>query len=80
MFQRHADKGAERWEIYAWAVRDVLAKFGNLKTSDQPNNDKIKYKYFMQGKTDKITYNGKTWVGTKTRKNCAVSKIDLLTE
>ena len=24
LFEKHADKGKERWEIYAWAVREVI--------------------------------------------------------
>jgi len=26
LFEEHADKGKERWEIYAWAVRSVLCE------------------------------------------------------
>jgi hypothetical protein len=38
-----------------------MAKTANLKKCDQPNSDKILYKTFMSGKTDKITFNGETW-------------------
>lgn len=31
LFREHADRGAEKWEIYAWAVREVMAKFGGFK-------------------------------------------------
>jgi 1-acyl-sn-glycerol-3-phosphate acyltransferase len=24
LFKTHADKGKERWEIYAWAVREII--------------------------------------------------------
>ena len=34
LFEKHADKGSEEWEIFAWAVRDVMAKFGNFKLCD----------------------------------------------
>ena len=34
LFSTHSDKGTERWEIYAWAARDFMAKAGNLKTYD----------------------------------------------
>ena len=34
LFQTHADKGKDRWEIYAWAVREVMAKAGNFQLSD----------------------------------------------
>lgn len=26
LFETHADKGKERWQIFAWAVRDIIAK------------------------------------------------------
>ena len=26
MLERHADKGNEPWEIYAWCVRDAMSK------------------------------------------------------
>lgn len=31
LFKTHADKGKERWEIFAWAVRDATAKVGGFK-------------------------------------------------
>jgi 1-acyl-sn-glycerol-3-phosphate acyltransferase len=30
LFETHKDKGKERWEIYAWAVRDIMMKAGNF--------------------------------------------------
>lgn len=80
LYTKHKDKGTEKWEIYAWAVRDVMAKFGNLIKTDMPNSDKVKYKYFMRGKTDKITFAGKTFVGEKVRKNQTISRITKVEE
>jgi len=34
MFETHKDKGDERWEIYAWAVRDVIINKGGFKECD----------------------------------------------
>jgi len=34
LFENHSDKGEEQWEVYAWAVRDVMAKFGGFKLCD----------------------------------------------
>ena len=34
LFRTHADKGKDRWEIYAWALRDVMAKHGDFHLSD----------------------------------------------
>jgi hypothetical protein len=30
LFQTHQDKGEERWEIYAWAVRDAMMNAGKF--------------------------------------------------
>ena len=35
LFETHKDKGKDKWEIFAWAVRDVMAKncdFGKIET------------------------------------------------
>ena len=34
LFKTHKDKGEERWEIYAWAIRDIIAKQGGLELID----------------------------------------------
>jgi len=34
MFTKHASKGAEKWEVYAWCVRDAIAKAGDFKVVD----------------------------------------------
>lgn len=60
----HKDKGTEDWEIFAWAVRDVMSKFGDFKLSTQMNSEKIMYKNFMVGKTDKLEYEGKEFTET----------------
>ena len=52
LFEVHKDKGQEHWEIFAWAVRDLMAKKGNFKLATQNNAEKILYKDFMTGKTD----------------------------
>jgi hypothetical protein len=75
LFSKFADKGTEKWEIYAWAVRDVMAKFGGFQLSQLSNNDKIKYKNFMRGKTDVVSFNGKTWEAEKVRLNQGISRI-----
>ena len=72
LLKTHAEKGKEDWEIFAWAVRDVIAKFGNFKLCNQSNADKILYKDFMSGKTDKLEFGGKVW----TAKPMYKKKID----
>jgi hypothetical protein len=34
LYQTHADKGKEKWEIYAWAIRDVMSKASKIPTLD----------------------------------------------
>ena len=49
LFDRHADKGSERWEVYAWALRDVMAKTAGFKTTDVPQRTKLEYEYYLRG-------------------------------
>lgn len=30
LFETHKNKGKERWEIFAWAVRDAMMTIGNF--------------------------------------------------
>ena len=61
LYATHADKGAEKWEIFAWACRDVMAKVGGFGKHDIPFKDKNKvYEYYM-GRIDSLTFeNGVT--------------------
>ena len=48
LFEQHADKGDEKWEIYAWATRDLMCKVGKFGRSDMAWRDKIKvYNYYV---------------------------------
>lgn len=47
LFQNHADKGKDRWEIYAWAVRQVMAKAGNFELNNQAYREKLRYEAIM---------------------------------
>lgn len=47
LFKTHADKGKDKWEIYAWAVRDVMAKVGNLEKSELPYREKLRYEVVL---------------------------------
>jgi len=48
LFKTHKDKGSERWEIYAWALREAMMKAGNLKACNMPLREKICYEEYMQ--------------------------------
>ena len=41
LFSTHSDKGKERWEIYAWALRDIMSKSGGFQICDQPLKEKL---------------------------------------
>jgi 1-acyl-sn-glycerol-3-phosphate acyltransferase len=38
-WETHADKGKDRWEIYAWAIRDVIAKKGKFTKEERNCRD-----------------------------------------
>ena len=42
MLEKHADKGKEPWEIFAWCVRDAICKKSGLTKLDN-NNFEEKY-------------------------------------
>lgn len=61
MFEKHADKGKEKWEIFAWVVRDVMAKYGKFEKCTMTNAEKINYKEFMTGKKNELIVGDKTF-------------------
>lgn len=60
LFRTHADKGKDRWEIYAWALRDVMARTGNFETSDINLRLKIAYQDYMNHNSDTHNIEGKS--------------------
>ena len=34
LFEKHKDKGEEKWEIYAWAMREAMCEAGGLSRDD----------------------------------------------
>lgn len=48
LFETHANQGKDRWEIFAWAIRDSMINAGNLKPCDIPMKQKILYEKYMQ--------------------------------
>ena len=47
LFETHKDKGHEKWEIYAWAVRELISQHGQLPKNDQPYREKLEYELSM---------------------------------
>ena len=63
MLQHHADKdpeGTDPWKIYAWCVRDLIAKYGNIEPLDERLclQDRLNYCSLMSGQVDKAEING----------------------
>ena len=43
LYEKHADKGKEKWEIYAWAVRDVMLKHSGMEKTNLSMIDLFQY-------------------------------------
>ena len=52
LFENFADKGGERWEIYSWALREIMLKTGDMKPCDIPLRHKMIYEAYMQMQPD----------------------------
>lgn len=39
--------GKERWEVYAWALREIIMEHGNLSASDVPYKVKTVFEKYM---------------------------------
>jgi len=47
LLKTHSDKGSEDWEIFAWAVRQAIAKQGDFPLDERPTRDFIAYRDFV---------------------------------
>lgn len=52
MFEKFKNKGSERWEAYAWCVRDAMAKAGGFEVTDIPVRAKLAYYQYLNGRID----------------------------
>lgn len=43
MYEKYKDKGTERWEIYAWVIRDIIAKVSGKPKFDVELKTKFEY-------------------------------------
>jgi hypothetical protein len=48
LFETHKDKGKERWEIYAWAVRDIIRSQGGFEECNLSFKYKREYEAYMR--------------------------------
>ncbi len=37
----------QRWEIYAWCVREIMSQAGGIIKNDQPLRDKVQYEQLL---------------------------------
>jgi hypothetical protein len=60
LFEHHANKGDDRWEIYAWAVREAMSIASGLDKNEQPFRDKMHYEVVLGFKKDRAQSMSKT--------------------
>lgn len=53
LFENHKDKGTANWEIFAWAVRDIMSIAGPIEKSDQTYREKLEYEQVLGYKQKK---------------------------
>ena len=58
LFSTHMDKSknGEKWEVYAWATRDLMCKVGGFAKHDLPFKDKIAVYDYYTAQIDQITF------------------------
>lgn len=61
MLDTHSDKGDYDWEIYAWCLRQAMAKSGGFTTCDMTIREKLNYEHFMLKDQDSCSHQGKTY-------------------
>jgi len=64
MLDAHSDKGQYDWEIYAWCLRDAIARAGEFTLFEMDYKDRNAYLKFMNKKTDVFEYNGKKYTAS----------------
>ena len=74
LFEKFADKGKTKADIFAWAAREVMAKAANLPTIEVSAKDKVVYKDFITGKTDEIVVGDKKFTAPPIRSLCPCLK------
>lgn len=47
LFEHHANKGKEKHDIYAWAIREVMSSAGDMEINDAAYRDKLHYESIL---------------------------------
>ena len=53
LFETHANKGNDRWEVYAWAIREIIAEVGGFEKSELPYRAKLQYETILGYRKEK---------------------------
>ncbi len=53
LYTQHANKGTEKWEIYAWAIREIMSTVGDIETNEAPYRDKLQYESILGFRKEK---------------------------
>ena len=64
----------EKWEVYAYAVRDIIATKGKLIKSTKTGQDNVNYKRFMKGIKDEVSIGNKTFTWPHQTGPCCFTK------
>lgn len=48
LFETFKDKGEERWEVYAWALREIMMQCGGFTPCEISLRQKMIYEAYMQ--------------------------------
>ena len=77
MLERHADKGNQPWEVFAWCVRDAMSKYSGLpKQANHNLKDKLAYIDFMTCHRDYMEVHGRMFMIGGTYDSTSFQKID----
>jgi len=56
LFETHKDKGATRWEIYAWAMRQIYKEHGGFELSTLTFREKQNYSNYMNNRKGRFVH------------------------
>jgi hypothetical protein len=47
LFDKNTEQGTQRWEIFAWAIRDIMLDASGMEACDYPLSEKNEYEKLM---------------------------------
>jgi len=55
LFEKHKAQGKERWEVFAWAMREVMSKECQMEKIDVRYRDTVAYWNYMSFRSAELT-------------------------